>query len=93
MDQQKEIQKLKTEGYDNVWVYEAEGGEVDEEHDHDYDTKLVILTGAINIISEMDGLITNTQYKAGSEVIIPRNKLHSAKVAVEGCLYIVAERH
>ena len=93
MDEQKEIEKLKAEGYDNVWAYEAEAGELDEEHSHDYDTKLVILKGAINITSGMGGAITNMQYKVGSEVIIPRNKLHSAKVTAEGCRYIVAERH
>lgn len=93
MNEQKEIEKLKNEGYDNVWVYEAEPGEIDDEHCHEYDTKLVILNGAINITSEIGGAITNVQYKTGSEVEIPRGRLHSAKVIAEGCRYIIAEKH
>lgn len=93
MDEIKEIEKLKAEGYDKVWVYQAEPNEVEEEHSHDYDTKLIILAGAINITSILDGAVTNIQYLAGSEVIIPRENLHSAKVNAEGCRYIVAEKH
>ncbi len=93
MDEQKLIEKFEAEGYDNVWVYEAEPGEVDEEHSHEYDTKLYILKGSINITSVLGGAITNMQYKTGNEVVIPKNKLHSAKVTAEGCRYIVAEKH
>lgn len=93
MDEQKEIERLEAEGYDKVWVYEARPGEVDEEHRHEYDTKLVILKGAIGIASELGGVITHMRYKTGNEVIIPRNTLHSAKAAAEGCRYIIAEKH
>jgi hypothetical protein len=93
MDEQKAVKKLKSEGYGNVWIYEAGSSEIDEEHSHDYETRLVILSGAINITSVIGDAVTNMQYKAGSEVVIPRNKLHSAKASAEGCRYIIAERH
>ena len=93
MDEQKIIDDLTAEGYDHVWIYEAPPGEVDEEHQHDYDTRLVILQGDIQIISEMGGAITNMKYVQGQTVEIPRNELHSAKVGPGGCRYIVAEKH
>lgn len=93
MNELNEIEKLKSEGYNKVWVYEAEPGEVDDEHSHGYDTKLVILKGGINITSEINGVIVNMQYNTGDEIFIPRNKPHSAKVEPEGCRYIVAEKY
>jgi quercetin dioxygenase-like cupin family protein len=93
IDEQRIIDDLKAEGYDNVWAYEAEPEEIDEEHSHEYDTKLVILSGDIQITSEVGGAITNMKYVTGQTVEIPRNKLHSAKVGPDGCRYIVAENH
>lgn len=93
MDEAKELQRLKNEGYDPVWVYEAQPGEVDETHDHDYETKLVILKGSIGIRLFKGGGTEDVSGVVGSEVIIPRNELHSAEVAAEGCRYIVGEKH
>jgi S-adenosylmethionine hydrolase len=92
MSEQKMIEQLESEGFDKIWVYDAEPNEVEEEHQHDYDTKLAILKGEIQIISEMGGVITNIKYSKGQTVEIPRDKLHSAKVGHEGCQYIVAEK-
>lgn len=93
MNEQELMQKLETEGFDKVWIYDAPAGEIDEEHAHDYDTKLVILSGEISITSVLGGAVANMNYKAGAEVVIPRNKPHSAKVGPNGCRYIVAEKH
>ena len=91
---EKEItQKLESEGYDKVWSYNAEPNEVDDEHDHDFDTKLHIVFGEIRVKKLSDGVIVDLLCKEGEEVDIPRNQLHSAKVGTEGCRYIVAERH
>lgn len=86
------IEKLKSEGYSNVWVHEAVPNEIDEEHRHNHETKLLILSGAINITSAINDAVTNMQYGVGSEVVIPRNKPHAAKASADGCRYVIAER-
>jgi len=93
IDEQKIMKRLESEGYDKVWIYEAEADEIDEEHHHDFDTKLHVLAGEIRI-KLLDGeVITDFRLKPGDEKEISRNQLHSAKVGSEGCKYIVAERH
>lgn len=91
---EKEITtNLESEGYDKVWIYDAEPNEIDEEHSHDYDTKLHILSGEIRIKKLAGGAVTDFLLKKGDQIEIPRNQSHSAKVGAEGCRYIVAERH
>lgn len=92
-DEQETIDRLKAEGYDNVYAYDAELEEVDEEHQHDFDTKLHVLSGRIRIKMVIGGALTDFSLKAGDEKDIPRGQVHSAKVGAEGCRYIVAERH
>ena len=93
MNEQEAIKKLEIEGYGKIWTYEAEPDEIDEEHSHNYDTKLYILGGFINITKSVNGVVVNYQYQAGDEVEIPRLQPHSAKVGSEGCRYIVAEKN
>lgn len=76
-----------------MWVYEAEPGEVDEEHQHEFDTKLVILRGEIQVTQPIHGVVTNMLCKQGGEIFTPRNIPHTAKVGPEGCRYIVAEKN
>jgi hypothetical protein len=74
-------------------VYEAEPDEVDEEHKHDYDTRLHVLSGQIRIKVLEGEMITDFLLKTGDEKEILRNQLHSAKTGAGGCRYIVAEKH
>jgi quercetin dioxygenase-like cupin family protein len=93
MDEAEIIEKLKMEGFDPVYVYDAQPGEVDEEHAHNFDTKLVILSGDIQITSLVDGVVRNIKYGEGDELFILRNTPHTAKVGLSGCRYVVAEKH
>ena len=93
MNEQEIIEKLQSEGYDKVYIHNAEPGEIDDEHSHDFDTKLVILKGEIQIKSTTGNFFSNMSYKTGSDTIIPRGKPHAAKVGPEGCRYVVAEKH
>jgi quercetin dioxygenase-like cupin family protein len=87
------IERMKSEGYDNVYAYTAEPGEVDEEHHHDFDTKLYVMSGKIRIKILVGGALTDFALKEGDEKEIPRGQKHSAVVGTEGCRYVVAERH
>ena len=92
MDEQKIIEKLKSEGWNNVGVYEDGSNEVDEEHKHDYDTILHIISGDIKITILENNIITDYGLKVGDEKIIFKNQLHSAKTGEKGCRYVVGER-
>lgn len=87
------IERLKSEGYNNVYGYAAEPGEVDEEHEHPFDTKLHIMSGKIRIKMLTGGAVTDFALKEGDEKEIPRGQKHSAVVGAEGCRYVVAEKH
>jgi quercetin dioxygenase-like cupin family protein len=87
------VRKLEAEGYDKVFVYDAPPGDFDEEHTHDFDTKLVILDGEIQIKMDANKILSNFVYKKGREVTIPRHSPHETKAGPHGCRYIVAERY
>jgi hypothetical protein len=93
MPEEEVIERLEAEGYTNVRPYEAGPNEVDEEHDHAFDTKLHILFGEIRIKKSSGGVITDFLLKRGDELEILRTQLHSAKAGNGGCRYVVAERH
>jgi quercetin dioxygenase-like cupin family protein len=93
MDENALIERFTTDGSDKVWIYDAEPNEIDDDHEHDYDTTLAILKGDIQIVLAYGDSILNIKYLPGSEIEIPRNTLHAAKVGPEGCRYVVAEKH
>lgn len=93
MTEEEIIKKFEEEGFDKVWTYDAEAGEVDEEHDHDFDTKLHVLSGEIKVKKLSGGAIMDFLLRKGDEIEIPRKQLHSARVGAVGSRYVVAERH
>lgn len=92
MTEEQIIKKLKDEGYDKVWTYDAEVNEIDEEHSHDFDSKLHVLSGEIRITLANDA-IADFRLREGQEIEIPRNAIHSARVGNQGCRYVVAEKY
>lgn len=93
MDEGKIIEKLTSEGYQEVYIWDAKPGEFDAEHQHDFDTKLIILAGEIQIRTAVGNFLSNTIYKTGDEITISKHQPHEAKVGAKGCRYIVAEKH
>jgi hypothetical protein len=87
------IKDLEAQGYNPVYVWNAEPNEDDPEHGHEFDTKLHILSGGIRIKVLNGDRIDDYQLAAGSELEIARNQRHSAVVGPDGCKYVVAERH
>ncbi len=83
------IKELKKEGYDPVYVWNAEPHEEDPDHTHTFDTHLFVMSGEIKITTDTEEIIL----KQGSSFGIPREKIHSGKVGAKGCSYIVAEKH
>lgn len=84
------IHSLQSQGYDPVYVWDGKPNEVDEEHSHEFETKLHVLEGEIHLKITGDKDYT---LKSGDELDIPKGQIHSAITGPEGCKYIVAEKH
>ncbi len=89
MTEKELVAELRNSNWDKVYIWDAEPHEADPSHTHPFDTKLVILTGEIEI--EMDSVKKILQ--AGDDINIPRGKVHAGLVGEKGCRYIVAEKH
>ena len=87
MKDEEILNSLKHEGYNEVYVWVDKPGFVYEKHSHEYETKLVILSGNIEV--EIDGKKVNLT--SGNDFVIPAWKEHSALVGPDGCKYAVGE--
>ncbi len=87
------ISELQSQGYDKVYVWNAEPDEIDDEHSHDFDTKLYILDGQIRLKVLIDDVITDLKLNSENELLVTRGQIHSAVAGSEGCRYVVAEKH
>lgn len=89
MTEQEYIEHLKAEGFDKVYVWDAEPGEEDLVHEHPFDTRLIILDKEITI--EVGGV--KKEYVKGDAIEIPRATPHAVWAGPNGYRYIVAEKH
>jgi quercetin dioxygenase-like cupin family protein len=87
------IKQFEAEGYNPVYVWSAEPNEEDPDHDHDFDTKLHVLSGSIQIKILDGSRIGEYDLVAGTSFEIPRKQKHSGLAGTEGCRYVVAEKH
>lgn len=89
MDERQRIEQLESSGYSPVYIWQAEPGEVDELHSHDFDTVLVVLEGEIVVkIGDQSNIL-----HSGDRLDILRGIAHSAVASQDGCRYIVGEKH
>lgn len=94
MQTEKEIIKnLEDLGYGKVYVWNDEPNKIFEEHSHNWDTKLYILSGEMRLKLLNSGRIDDYKLKIGDEKEIFQNQIHSAIIGIDGCKYIVAERN
>lgn len=83
------ILELKKEGYGRVYTWHEGPLEVDEDHQHEFDTKIVVLKGEITVETNGKKVVA----REGDAVYTPRNTVHRATTGEEGCTYVVAEKH
>lgn len=87
------VADLKLEGYDNVYAWDAPPDEIEEEHEHPFETKLVIVAGEMRInVLRVDKMEDFTLHP-GQEIEINRGERHNATAGPEGCRYVVGEMH
>lgn len=75
---EERVATLKREGYDKVYVWNAESNEKDPDHEHAFDTHLEVLDGEI----EISVGATKTIMKTGNVLDIPRNTVHKGRLAL-----------
>lgn len=82
------IEELQNDGYTNLLFCDAVPFEVDEDHSHDRDHKMIIFSGDIRLS------IGYEQFHLGAHDYfeIPLATNHSITVGSEGCRYLIAER-
>ncbi len=79
---------LRTEGYDKVYIWDAEPNEEDAPHSHPYDVKLVVLEGELNVTLANQSL----RLKPGDQQTIAANLSHTALAGQQGCRYIIGQK-
>lgn len=81
-------ERLRTEGFENVFVWRDYADVYYERHTHPFDVAHAMLEGEMEII--MEGV--RYPLKAGDRLDVPAWRAHSARVGPEGCQYIIGKR-
>jgi len=87
MNKEEIKKRLVQEGYKRVFEWSDEPNYTYSEHEHSFETLLVITKGSIWF--EIGGREYNL--KEGDELLVSPQTKHKAKVGPEGCWYIVGE--
>jgi len=88
-DIERMMERLQQAGHDPVYLWDAPPNEEDPDHAHDFDTHLEVVAGEIEITVGAE----KVTLEVGDQADILRGVIHSGKAGLEGCKYVVAERH
>lgn len=88
MNEKECEQKLREEGFRNVYVWRDAPNAFYSDHTHAETAAHIILDGEMTVTSE-----GRTQtLKAGERFDVPANTVHSAKMGPKGCQYMIGEK-
>jgi len=86
---EKELESLlEDEGFSGVFVHTDAPDAYYPEHTHGGVTAHIVLEGEITVSSEG---VTKT-YRAGERFDVPRGAVHSARIGLAGCRYMIGEK-
>jgi len=88
MNEKEWEQKLREEGFSNVFVWRDRPDAYYPDHTHAEETAHIILEGEMAITSQGK---TQT-FKPGERFDVPANTAHSAKIGPAGCKYLIGEK-
>jgi quercetin dioxygenase-like cupin family protein len=89
MDQRTFETELRDQGYSEVMDRRMEANSVNPEHVHDFDARLLVLEGAMMIISEGE----ERSYRAGDTFSMSAGCRHAEQCGSEGVRYLAARRY
>ena len=80
--------QLYTEGFTHTYVWQDSQGAFYPEHTHPTETAHIILDGEMTLT--MQGQ-THT-FRAGDRCDVPAGTVHSARMGLRGCRYLIGEK-
>jgi quercetin dioxygenase-like cupin family protein len=89
MDQRTFETELRDQGYSEVMDRRMEANSVNPEHVHDFDARLLVLEGAMMIISEGE----ERSYRAGDTFSMSAGCRHAEQCGSEGVRYLAGRRY
>jgi quercetin dioxygenase-like cupin family protein len=87
------LQGLRDEGYDSVYVWDAPPGETEDEHQHPFNTRIIVVAGTMHIKVLRGERFVEHDLRPGLQIEIEKGEPHAAFAGPEGCRYIVGEMH
>jgi len=81
-------EKLKQEGFSNIFVWSDAPGAEYPDHTHQQLSAHIILNGEMSLTIKGETHVL----KEGSRHDVPAGETHSAKMGPEGCTYLVGEK-
>jgi mannose-6-phosphate isomerase-like protein (cupin superfamily) len=88
MDAREWERTLRAEGFSHVFTWQDGPGADYPDHTHEMLTAHVILDGQMELTLNGQTRI----YKAGERCDVPAGAVHSARMGLAGCRYIVGEK-
>jgi quercetin dioxygenase-like cupin family protein len=89
MNQTEFETELGEQGYSEVIDRRMEANSLNPEHAHDFDARLLVLEGAMTIISEGQ----ERMYRAGDTFSMPAGCRHAEQCGPEGVRYLAGRRY
>lgn len=87
MDEKEWMEKLRQEGFREVYVWDDKPDHEYPNHEHATTTAHVVIRGRMFMeIGE-----ETKELRAGSRFDIPAHAVHSVRIGPEGCRYVVGE--
>lgn len=87
MDRATFESELKRDGYEIV-VREMPPDHLNPEHAHDFDARVMVVTGEMTITS----LGAATAFRPGEVCVIPHGRRHAEQAGPEGATYVAGRR-
>jgi quercetin dioxygenase-like cupin family protein len=88
MNEREIMEKLRKEGFLQTYVWEDGPNTSYPEHTHPSETAHIILRGELTL--HMAG--ETKTFREGERCDVPAGAVHSAKVGLRGCRYVIGER-
>ena len=88
MDEKKLTEQLRADGFGNTFVWQDGPEAFYPDHTHASETAHFILAGEMTLT--MDGRSKN--YHAGERCDVPAGAVHSARMGLRGCRYLIGEK-
>ena len=80
--------QLHAEGFTRTYVWQDGPNTFYSDHTHDVETAHIILDGEMTLTQSGE---TST-YGKGERCDVPANAIHSAKMGLRGCRYLIGEK-